>query len=423
MDPLDSEERAELARLRAQAARPRPRGRSIIVWSLVVLCGVLALLAVSTRFVRSQVLDSEHYVATVAPLAWDPAVQGQIADSVTDAIVGQIDLSALVANTMAELSELTPADRPRIDAALAKLAPLLASQAETLIRSTVNQFVGSEQFADLWVAANRAAHQALVAAVTGQTPHGAVRIGDDGTVAIGLGPIIDAVKGLLAQRNFGFAEQIPVIDKEFVVFSSPQLARAQSLVRVLDRVATILPWLALAAGAGAIALSSRGRRWRTLSLVGLAIVTAMLLLALGIMVGRAVYLGEIPTAAISLDAARAIFDTTIMPLRIALRAVAAAGLVAVIVGFAAGGSRSARRLRSGIGRGVALVGSRRSDRAPSAVEMWAWQTRNVLRIAVVLVAAAIVMFWPYPSGMVVVWTVIVACVVLVGLELLIQPAR
>ncbi|GAB19927.1 hypothetical protein GOEFS_096_01040 [Gordonia effusa NBRC 100432] len=354
---------------------------------------MLTLLAVSTRFVRSQLLDSEHYVATVAPLASDPAVQGQIADSVTDAIVGRLDLNALVANTLSELSEITPAQRPRADAALAKLAPLLAGQAETFIRSTVNQFVASGQFADLWAAANRAAHQSLVAAVTGQGQREAVRIGDDGTVAIGLGPIIDAVKVRLAQRGFGFADQIPAINKEFVVFSSPQLARTQSLVRTLDKVATILPWLVLAAAAGAIAVSGTGRRWRTVSLVGLAVVIAMLLLALGILIGRAVYLGEVPVEIISLDAARVVFDTTIHPLRVALRAVAVVGLVAMVVGFLGERSRSPRG---------------------------GWPTD---RIAVVLVAAAVVMFWPYPTGMVVVWTATLACLTLVGIELLIQPTR
>jgi hypothetical protein len=40
---------------------------------------------------RSEVLDTDHYVATVAPLASDPAIQAEIADKVTQQITDSVD--------------------------------------------------------------------------------------------------------------------------------------------------------------------------------------------------------------------------------------------------------------------------------------------------------------------------------------------
>ena len=47
---------------------------------------MFALGSVTTRFVRSQILDTDRYVATVSPIGSDPAVQAQVVDSITNEI-------------------------------------------------------------------------------------------------------------------------------------------------------------------------------------------------------------------------------------------------------------------------------------------------------------------------------------------------
>ncbi|MFW0786521.1 hypothetical protein AAFP35_18655 [Gordonia sp. CPCC 206044] len=429
-DPLDVQERAELERLRERVAElegrtPRGRGfwRRFGVVVLIVLTALLALLSVTTRFVRAEILDTDHYVATVAPLASDPAVQTQVTASITAAIDDRLDIEQVVTEALQTLTEVTPADRPRVDQALVGLAPVIAGQAKSFVHNTVAEFVGSQQFKDLWSAANRQAHEAVVATVTGDTRHGAIKIDDNGTISIQLGPVIDQIKTRLGERGFGFADRIPSIDKQFVIFRSPELARAQGLVNALDKVATILPWLAILAAIGAVALAGHGRRLRTTTVVGVAVVVAMLLLALGILTGRFVYLNEMPPDVLSADAARSIFDTIVAPLRTALRAVAVLGLVIAAVGFFAGGSRSASFVRSGVGRGFGAVDARRADRPPKDFERWGWQVRVPVRVAIIVLAALLLMFWSYPTAMVVVWTVVVAALLLVVFEFVIQPAR
>ncbi|MGV9710661.1 hypothetical protein ACWDTI_08350 [Gordonia sp. NPDC003424] len=437
--PLDPNERAELERLRARVAAleatppsppaPARQRNSGLVWRrigagiLVFLCALLALLSVTTRFVRSELLDTDHYVNTVAPLASNPAVQTQIVTTVTDQINNQVDIEATTKSALQQLVDLTPAERPRLDSAVVGLAPVIASQAQSFIQKTVTDFVQSSAFKDLWVTANRTAHQGVVAAVTGDTNHGAVKIDANGTVSIDLGPIITQVKNRLEQRGFAFAANIPNVNKEFVIFQSPELAKANTWVSALDKVATALPWLGIAAALGAIGLIGHGRRLRMTAIVGVAIALSMLLLAIAILIGRAIYLNEIPSDVLAPNAASAIFDTVIAPLRFALRAVAVLALVVAIAAFFAGGSRSALAARRAFTHGVGAIDARRSQRPPNTFEKSLWHARIPVRIAVVAVAALILMFWPYPTGLVVIWTVVIAVLVLIALEVAMRPAR
>ncbi|UVF79840.1 hypothetical protein [Gordonia mangrovi] len=431
--PLDTDERAELERLRAQVAdltatrAPAPHRR--MFWRrfaavvLVVLCAVLTLLSVTTRYVRGELLDTDHYVSTVAPLASDPAVQNQVTDSITAAIDEQVDIRQITEDALQQLVDLTPAERPRLDQTVVGLAPVLANQAESFIQQTVSRFVQSNEFEQLWMAANRAAHQSVVAVLTGDTERGAVEVDPNGTISIELGPIIEQVKQRLADRGFSFANNIPEVDKSFVVFESPQLADAQRWVNALDKVADVLPWLALAAAIGAILVIGTGSRLRMTAAVAISIAVAMLVLAIGLLIGRAVYMSEIPADVLAPDAARAIFDTVVNPLRLALRAVAVAALVVAVVVFFAGGSRSAQAVRRGFSGGIGALDARRKQREPNAVEQALYQARIPVRIAVVVAAALILMFWSYPTGLVVIWTVVITCLVLAALEIAMRPAR
>lgn len=428
--PLDTDERAELERLRAQVAELTPtRAPRRMFWRrvtavvLVVLCAALTLLSVTTRYVRGELLDTGHYVATVTPLASDPAVQAEVTDAITAAIDEQVDIQQITQDALQQLVDLTPAERPRIDQTVVGLAPVLANQAESFIQQTVDRFVQSDEFEQLWVAANQAAHQSVVALLTGDTERGAVAIDSDGAISLQLGPIIDQVKQRLVDRGFAFADNIPEVDKEFVVFESPQLADAQRWVNALDKVADVLPWLALAAAIGAILVIGAGRRLRMTAVVAVSIVVAMLVLALGLLIGRAVYMSQIPADVLAPDAARVVFDTVVNPLRLALRAVAVAALVVAVVVFFAGGSRSATTVRRGFSGGIGALDARRKQREPNAAEQALYQARIPVRIAVVVAAALILMFWSYPTGLVVIWTVVITCVALALLEVAMRPAR
>ncbi|MDE8647592.1 hypothetical protein PXH69_21695 [Rhodococcus qingshengii] len=443
-DPLGEDERAELVRLRGEVAALRedsvavgdssveqvPRSpqrglRWTAVTILLVLVALLAVLSVTTRFVRSQILDTDRYVSTVAPLGENPAVQGEITNQITDEIFTRVDVEGLTADALTALTDVSnlAANAPRLDQAVVGLAPVIAGQAKGFVHDTVGTLVESQQFEDLWIQANRSAHTALVAVMTGNYGPNSVEVDQSGTVSISLSTIIDRVKAALTERGFAFADKIPSVDKEFVLFQSPELVKAQRAVAALDKVSVVLPWLGIACAAAAVAVAPRGRRLRALSLVGLSIALGMLVLAIGILIGRAIYLDSVPSSILSPDAATAVIDTVLVPLRTSLRAVAVLGVVVGLGAYLIGGSSSAIAVRRGYGQALDFVRHSGSGREPNQVERWANQLRVPLRCTIIGIAALLLLFWRYPTGLVVGWIVIIALVVLVALEVLVRPAR
>ncbi|APE07987.1 hypothetical protein NXT08_09150 [Rhodococcus pyridinivorans] len=439
---LDDDERAELDRLRAEVAtlreraavegepapEPRPARhgwRWAAVALLTVLVAVLAVLSVTARFVRSEILDTDRYVTTVAPLGSNPAIQTQIANSVTDEIFTRVDVEGLTTDALVALTDAVPAteNAPRVDRAVEGLAPVITGQARNFVNETVLSLVQSEQFEDLWIQAHRAAHNALVAVVTGNVGPSSVTVDDSGTVSISLGTVIDNVRGRLLDRGFTFAEKIPSVDKQLVLFRSPELVRAQRAVNALDNISDVLPWITLAAAAGAVAVAPPGRRLRALAFVGLALVVGMFVLAVALIIVRSLYLDDVPPDVLSPEAAAAIIDAVLMPLRTSLRAVAVLGLVIALGAYLTGGSSSARTVRRGFGRSLDAVQRLRRPRPPNAFEEAAFRARVAIRAVVIGVAALLVMFWRYPTGLVVAFIVLGAVLVLLALELVIRPAR
>ncbi|TSD45417.1 hypothetical protein FFI94_004065 [Rhodococcus sp. KBS0724] len=426
-EPLSKSERAELEKLRAEFAARQPserrRGehsglRWVGVWILLVLILLLSFAGVLARYARSELLDSERYVQTVAPLGSNPVIQGEITNRITDEIDSQLDIEKVTADALATLTE----NAERVPQVVVGLAPVIADQAKSFIHQTVGSVVSSDAFENLWVEANREAHQSLTAVLTGDT-RAAVDISDKGEVSISLAPMIEKARSALVDRGFAFADRIPDIDKSFVIFESPKLVKAQRLVSALDKASAVLPWVILILAAGAIWCAPRGSRLRTLSLVGITVAVAMALLAVSLSIGRAVYLDDIPSDVLSQQAAGVIVDTLLLPLKTSLRAVFVLGVVVAIVGYLTGGSSSALAVRRGFSKAVDSVRSPSADREPRAIETVCAKYIVALRVLIVVIAVAVLVFWRYPSGVVVAVTVLVTVLALVALEVIARPAR
>ena len=115
--------RVEVAALRAQQGQPavsggegaaegarragRQRWRTLVAVVLIVLGCVLAPLAGVAVWARNQVTNTDRYVATVTPLASDPAVQQAITDQITAQVFTYIDIQALTTQVAGR------AERPR----------------------------------------------------------------------------------------------------------------------------------------------------------------------------------------------------------------------------------------------------------------------------------------------------------------------
>jgi hypothetical protein len=419
--------RHEVAELRAQAtgegappgdeggpdARPgpgrtRPRARWALALVLVVVASLLAPVALVARYARSELLDTDRYVSTVAPLASDPAVQDTVTDLVTQAIFTRLDVEEVTREALGRL-----VDRGAPEVVLGLGAPI-ADQVESFTRNEVAGFVSSEQFAELWVRANRVAHDKLEAVLTGETD-GAVQVDED-QVTLDLGEVVARVQARLVDRGFDLAERIPEVDAQLTILRSDELARAQTSVRRLDRSATLLPFVILAFVAAAVVVAPNRRR--ALLAAALGITLSMILVATALAFVRAWYLDHGTERAIPKDTAVTIVQTLLVPLRTSLRAVVALGVVVSAAAFLAGPSGAARAVRRTTVRATTAVRERvAGERPPSAVESWVAAHRTPLRAGVVAAAAMVFVLWSYPSAGVVVAIVLVALAALLVVEL------
>ncbi|MFE3541924.1 hypothetical protein ACFXK0_03000 [Nocardia sp. NPDC059177] len=368
---------------------------------LLLLTGVLVVASILARYLRSDLLDTDSYVATVGPLAAEPAIQDAVTDRVTTAIVDRIDIERLTTDLTDALAGDRAEDTPRLRAALNSLPLLLSSQTEDLVRETTESVVRSDRFAELWTAANRGAHTAVAGALTGSGP---LTVDDEGTVRVPLDQVVAAVQARLHERGFTVTDALPTVQAEIVVLRDPRIAQAQRWTRLLDRAADLLPILALLTAIAAIVIAPRGLRRRAVVLHGGILVGAMALLAVAIAIGRARYLSEVPLRP---DVAELLFDTVADPVRGSLRRIAAYGAVLVIVAILAGPSRPATALRTRI---TALLG-----RGGAGSRFAAANSRR-LSWAVALVAALILVFWNSPSLTVVVIVAALACLAVLVLQ-------
>jgi hypothetical protein len=436
---LTVEERAELERLRAEVAElrsqaaaapvaaeipvaPPPRARrqrwrSVVATLLIVIGCILAPISVVAVWTKNLVTDTDRYVATVAPLASDPAIQNAIADRITVEIFSKLDVAGITNQAVDAL-----ADRglpPLVATQLHALSEPLSSGVESFVRTEVGKVVASEAFANAWTTANRSAHQALVAALTGQTREG-ITIEND-TVSINLGPIIQEVKQRLIDRGFGLASRIPNVNPSFVLVQSDYIAKARGAFNLLNAIGNWLPVVALFFLAIGIYIA-KGHR-RALVGVGLGLAGGMLVLGLALALFRTIYLNELPLGILTRDAAAAFYDTLVRFLRLGLRTVLVFGLVIALAGFFTGRSTTAVRARAGVRNGIGWLrgGAEQAGFRTGPVGAWVYTYKRVLWIAVIAIAALVLVFWDQPTGKVIIGITLGVLVALVIIEFLGRP--
>ncbi|MGW7003206.1 hypothetical protein ACWGCW_10355 [Streptomyces sp. NPDC054933] len=369
---------------------------------LVTLASVLSLFAVVSVWASSVVADTDRYVATVAPLAGNPAVQGAVTDRISGVVLDQIDVKSLV-NQLSQAAGQHGVP-PQTASLIKGLVGPITQGLSGLVHDVVHRIVASKQFATVWGDANRAAHTAMDKALTGKGG-GSVQLVND-QVAIDVGPAVAKVKDELVSSGFGVAAKIPAVHTRFVVFSSPDIAKLKTYFRLLEIAGDWLAVVAVLIAAIGVFLAANRRR----ALIGAALGVAAAMLVLGVALAffRDFYLDHLPPEA-SQAAAGAVYDALVRFLRQAVRAVGVLALVVAIGALLIGPSRAAVTIRSacstGIGgvRGVAdSVGFRAGP-----VEPFVRRHKRWIGAVVLLIAAAVFVFWSHPTAVFVFWFALV----------------
>ena len=434
---LSDDERAELERLRTEVSRlraredareggsapdgggpARQRWRTIVATLLIVVGCVLAPLSVVAVWSSNQLTNTDRYVETVSPLADEPAIQDAIAGKITAEVFTYIDVEAITTQALEALgNQGLP---PQVATQLQALSAPLASGIESFTRSQVDRVVQSDAFADAWVAANRVAHEQLVAALTG-TGSGSITVEND-TVSVNMAALIQTVKERLVDRGFTLAERIPEVDASFVLFQSQDVARAQRAFNLIDTLGVWLPIIALLLIAIGVYVAKSHRR--ALVGAGIGVAVGMVVLALGLTIFRTIYLDAIPSDVLPHDAAALLYDTVVRFLRLGLRTVLVLALIVAAAAFLTGPSVTAVRTRRGITTAIDRLrgGAEQAGWNTGPVGAWVYRNKTVLRIAAVSVAALALVFWGRPTGKVVIGLSLALLVVLAIIEFLGRPS-
>jgi len=388
----------------AETPKRLPRWRRALVAILVIVSVVLVPLAGLSIWVRNLVLDTNHYVDTVAPLATNKAITDVVAKRATNRLFQQVDVEAQAKDALPDRAQF--------------LAGPISSGVQTFVEQAATRALATEQFATVWKNANRRAHTLVVKALTDEGK--GVTIKND-KVVLDLSAEIDEVIKRLDQRGVTVFDSLGKKQKNLQVelFDASQLEKARSAVHLLDRVRIVLVVLVFVLLAAALALSANRRR--TLMRWGIGLVAAMAVTAALLALGRSAYL----SVAKNHDAAAAAFDILVRFLRNGIRIIAALGIIVALAAFLSGPSRPAVWIREGA---KSLIGGagRKADQAgwtPGPVGTWVAAHKVGLRVAGVAIAFLVLFLWSTPRPLTLLVLALLLLVYLAVIELVGRSAE
>jgi len=286
--------RAERDQLQAEvekiknAPERRMRMRRITAGVLVALTLLFVALGVPGAWARRTLLDTDRYVATVGPLASDPAIQETLATEITNHVFAALDVEARLRTVLGERASR-----------LAFLAGPITNAVEGFVHDQVLKVVQSDAFATLWVEANEFAHSQAMAVLRGDTEE-LVLI--DGKLVFNYLPLVnealakvtevaaDLIGGpvslpeitsdtvpaeAIVALELAFGVDLPDTFGQLTLHETDALGTAQQALRAVNAAVYLLILLVIGCFAGALWLSPRKRRTLLQLSIGIAAVVVL----------------------------------------------------------------------------------------------------------------------------------------------------
>lgn len=386
---------------------------------LTVLACILVPLTLIAVWVHDIALDTNRYVATVAPLARNRAVQDAAAARLSKAV----DVRVNGEQAAAQLSDWLRSQGlpPQAADAVHGLGPQLDAAVNDTVHRAATRVVRSDHFARAWEQANRRAHATVVHALTGEG-RGAVGI-SDGTVTVDLGTAVDDLKKELTAAGLAPAAAIPTPDKQLVLLDSDQLGKIRKGAHALDILGNWLPPVVLLIAIAGVLLA-RGRR-RTLARTALGAAFACLVVAIALVIARSYYLDHLPAQVRSHDAAAAVFDTLVRFLRQSLVTTIVLGVLVALGAYAVGPGRLPVAVRRGCDHAAEATARWARARSVTTGRAGTWTRDHRLLTTLIAVVVVAVGFaaWNHPTVLVVLLLVLILLALLAVIALLAADGR
>lgn len=390
------------------------RWRAFFSALCIVIAAILVPVSIVAAWARSELVDEEKFVATLAPLAHDPQVQDLIISEAMDAVDAKVDFTELTGNVIDGITDLGLG--PRAVAALKLLQQPAADGLHNLVETGVTRVVESEAFADVWATAVRGAHRALVTTATSDGA-GVFVLTDEG-LGMQLGPIVDQVKQKLVDSGVGVASLIPAIDKTIIIGDGSAVTTIRTVYAIADVAGWWLPFITL--GLFVLGILIARRRPVAVLGTGIALFIGGASLASTFSVGTLVVANAATRLDLSASALDVIYDALVDDMHRTALIAALLGVLIAVIGWVSGRWGPARRFRgmvSGLNAGArASLAARGLDTG----RFGAWMGRQRVLVRAIVIVLAVVWLLalrPLSAGDVLL-VVIVALVVAWILELL-----
>jgi hypothetical protein len=363
-------ERVPLPRRGRVVSSPVVSARRVATVCLIGLTCLLTLVSAVALWLRALVLNTDSYVRAIGPVLDQPQVRDALAETIVDALYSHVDVTSRLRDALPESA--------------AEFAPTLAESIRSTSVQLASAALATPAVRSAWKEANRVAHDQVVSVLEGK---GEVVTTARGEVAIDTGALAVAVRRALDSRGIRLFDGIPnaSLDQRFVLFRSTDLMHAQRATRALDDLGTWLPIATFAVGVGAIACSTRRRR--TIEHLSVGVAGVMVVISVGVAVGRSYYLARVGAAYRTI--AGAPFDALVGPLRAWSRLTFGVAL-ATLVGVGLAGSET-------------LVA--RERRAGARLAVLVQRNARTLAVAGASLAAVVLVAWDKPRPLVVYTTV------------------
>jgi hypothetical protein len=235
------------------------------VWGLFAVATILLFVSSLTVWAKRQLLDDQAWADSSTQLLANDEVRGAIAQKLSDGLFARIDVEA-------QLRERLP---PRSQAAA---APLAAALQNNVGPAAADRLLQRPRVQTLWQNANKRAHAAVLRVLEGKDlgPNGNISTAN-GEVTLDLRPAITQLATRLGVEDRLKANADPTAG-QIVLMKSDQLGAAQTAVKILKALSSLLLIVVFALYALAIYLAQGRRRW-LLGATGASLVFVGLLIA------------------------------------------------------------------------------------------------------------------------------------------------
>jgi len=239
--------------------------RGVLVWSLLGLATLLLFVSSLTVWSKRQLLDDQAWADSSAQLLANDEVRGAIAQKLSDGLFARVDVEAQLRERLPERSQ--------------GAAPALAAALQNTVGpAAADRLLQRPRVQALWENANKRAHAAVLRVLEGK------ELGKNGNISTANGEVTLDLRPAITR----LATRLGVEDKlkanadpsagQLVIMKSSQLSAAQTAVKVLKALSSLLLIAVVALYALAIYLA-QGRRRLLLGATGASLLFVGLVIA------------------------------------------------------------------------------------------------------------------------------------------------